>query len=399
MARRENIMIWPTKKLGEICKISSGGSAPQGERFFENGEYPFFRTSDVGEVHLSDNLCDVRDYLNDQGIKKLNLFKKGTILFPKSGASTFLNHRVIMGCDGYVASHLATITAGEKIDFKYLYFFLILVDARDIAPNSSYPSLRIADIAKIEIPLPPVLEQRRIVVKLEGVLAKIGEAKKLRAEARENADNLLSAELHKIFEEGKKKGWEEKTVEYVTNKIQYGYTASAKQSGTARLLRITDIQNNQVNWDEVPYCDCEDAEKYKLHSGDIVFARTGATVGKSFLIKNPPKNAVFASYLIRANVNIQKCSSEFLYYFFQSPNYWNQIIEQKAGGAQPNVNGAKLKKLTLPLPPLADQKEIVARLDLLSEKIGKIKALQSQTSADFTNLEQSILHRAFSGVL
>ena len=174
---------WPTKKLAEVCGISAGGSAPQVEKFFKNGTYPFFRTSDVGAVHLSDNLCKVRDYLNDKGIKKLNLFRKGTILFPKSGASTFLNHRVIIGCDGYVASHLATISAGEKIDSGFLYYFLILIDAKDIAPNSSYPSLRISDIAKIEIPLPPIGEQKKIVARLEGLLAGIKEAERLRAEA------------------------------------------------------------------------------------------------------------------------------------------------------------------------------------------------------------------------
>ena len=101
---------WPMVELGEVCVVSSGNTAPQDERLFTGGKHPFYRTSDVGAVHLSDNLKDVRDWLNDEGILKgLKLFKKGTILFPKSGASTFLNHRVIMGLDGYVSSHLATI--------------------------------------------------------------------------------------------------------------------------------------------------------------------------------------------------------------------------------------------------------------------------------------------------
>ena len=86
---------WQTKKLGEVCDISAGNSAPQKKEFFKNGKFPFFRTADVGKVHISNNLTVAKDYLNKNGIKGLKLFKKGTILLPKSGASTFLNHRVI----------------------------------------------------------------------------------------------------------------------------------------------------------------------------------------------------------------------------------------------------------------------------------------------------------------
>jgi type I restriction enzyme M protein len=159
---------WPMAKLSDFCKISAGGSAPQEPAFFESGIYPFFRTSDVGAVHLSTNLVDVRDYLNDEGIRGLKLFKKGTILFPKSGASTFLNHRAIMGRDGYVVSHLGTIYPDpNKASSKYIYYLLIQIDARDITADQSYPSLRLEDIGNIEVPLPPLAEQLEVVKELE----------------------------------------------------------------------------------------------------------------------------------------------------------------------------------------------------------------------------------------
>jgi type I restriction enzyme, S subunit len=85
--------------------------------------------------------------------------------------------------------------------------------------------------------------------------------------------------------------------------IDYGVTASASVIDTGtKFLRITDIQNGSVEWSAVPFCEVpEDKRKSaRLNDGDIVFARTGATTGKSFLIKSPPKGAVFASYLIRA---------------------------------------------------------------------------------------------------
>ena len=169
--------IWPMVKLSDFCKVSAGGSAPQEPSQFENGIYPFYRTSDVGAVHLSTNLIDVRDYLNDDGIRSLKLFKKGTILFPKSGASTFLNHRAIMGRDGYVVSHLATIYPDPDVaSSKYVYYLLTQIDAKDITADQSYPSLRLEDIGNIEVPLPPLESQLEVVRELERYEKRIEDA-------------------------------------------------------------------------------------------------------------------------------------------------------------------------------------------------------------------------------
>ena len=85
--------------LGDVAKIESGNPAPQELEYFEIGKYPFFRASDVAKEHISNNLQITKDKVNDKIISKLKIYKKGCILFPKSGASTLLNHRAIMGCD------------------------------------------------------------------------------------------------------------------------------------------------------------------------------------------------------------------------------------------------------------------------------------------------------------
>jgi type I restriction enzyme M protein len=171
---------WPVTRLSEFCSVSAGNSAPQGDSHFKNGKYPFFRTSDVGAVHLSTNLQEVSDYLNDAGIRGLKLFTKGTILFPKSGASTFLNHRVIMGRDGYVASHLGTITVNPDLALeKYVYFMLTNVDAKTLTADQTYPSLKLEDIGGIEIPLPPLEVQQQIVNQLSSYDEVISGAKQI----------------------------------------------------------------------------------------------------------------------------------------------------------------------------------------------------------------------------
>lgn len=152
----------------------------------------------------------------------------------------------------------------------------------------------------------------------------------------------------------------------ISTTIDYGMTASASSEPTSsRFLRITDIQDRKVCWDSVPYVDANPSEqiKYGLEIGDIVFARTGATTGKSFLIRHCPESSVFASYLIRVRPKNDKVDPGYLSAFFSTQNYWNQIRSKSTGSAQVGVNSSKLKSLKVPLPPLPEQKRIAAILD------------------------------------
>ena len=153
-------------------------------------------------------------------------------------------------------------------------------------------------------------------------------------------------------------GWEWCRLGSITDNIQYGLSNSAEQAGAYRLLRITDIQNSKVNWDIVPFTQTKEAKKYMLHINDIVFARTGATVGKSFLVKELPYESVYASYLIRIRLT-GDISSDYIYQFFNSQCYWKQITGKAVGVGQPNCNGTSLKELFIPLPPISEQIKIV----------------------------------------
>jgi type I restriction enzyme M protein len=159
---------WQLVRVNEVAEIGSGNSAPQEKKLFENGKFPFFRTSDVGAVHISDNLISSRDNLNEAGIKGLKLFPKNTILFPKSGASTFLNHRAMLGVSGYVSSHLATIIPDEaKIIPSFLFHILLSIDARSLTNDQDYPSLKTSDVGNIIIPLPSIKDQQKIMNDIE----------------------------------------------------------------------------------------------------------------------------------------------------------------------------------------------------------------------------------------
>lgn len=183
--------------------------------------------------------------------------------------------------------------------------------------------------------------------------------------------------------------------------ISYGYTASSTSENVGpQMLRITDIQNNQVNWQDVPFCQINEDKKakYKLEKGDLLFARTGATVGKSFLLKEDPPESVYASYLIRVRTAHSELTSN-LSHFFNSAQYWQQITEFSSGIGQPNVNGTKLKGLDIPLPPLAEQKVIAEKLDKLLAKVDSIKARLDSVPDTLKRFRQSVLAAAVSGKL
>ena len=193
-------------------------------------------------------------------------------------------------------------------------------------------------------------------------------------------------------------GWEWTRLGCITDVIQYGLSNSAESTGDYRLLRITDIQNGCVNWDTVPFTSTDEPEKYLLHKDDIVFARTGATVGKSFLITDLPYASVYASYLIRIRL-INGISANYIYHFFNSYCYWEQVTDKAVGVGQPNCNGTALRELFIPLPSQAEQNRIVPVADNLLKIVDTITSEQESLSELIQTTKSKILDLAIRGKL
>jgi type I restriction enzyme S subunit len=153
-------------------------------------------------------------------------------------------------------------------------------------------------------------------------------------------------------------------------KPQYGISISATDENTGtKLLRITDIQEEKVDWTSVPFCKCikDEIEKYQLKEGDIVIARIGATTGKSYFVKNVPQS-VFGSYLIRIRAK-DNLNPHYLSYYFQTDIYWFQLNLAKGGKLKGGINIPLLENLKLPLPPFPEQQEIAEILQTVDQKI------------------------------
>ena len=170
------------------------------------------------------------------------------------------------------------------------------------------------------------------------------------------------------------------------------------------MVRISDIQNNKVLWEKVPYCIIEekDIETYLLEVNDILFARTGGTVGKSFLVEEVPEPAIYAGYLIRTRYSQELCP-QYLKSFMESQLYWEQLKSGTIATAQPNCNGKTLGRILLPIPPKAEQIRLVQKLASLIPVLYRY----AKTQQDLDNLNEvindklkkSILQEAIQGKL
>lgn len=155
--------------LGSVATISAGNSAPQDRSLFIGGTHTFIRTSDVGLIRVGE-ISDSADKLNEHGVRGMRKFRAGVTLVPKSGASTFNNHRVITTVESTISSHLAVIDADRAVlSDRFVYYYLQTVRAQDLIGDQSYPSLNLTHLENVAISVPPLAEQQRIVAKIDGM--------------------------------------------------------------------------------------------------------------------------------------------------------------------------------------------------------------------------------------
>ena len=400
---------WRWVKLGEVCHTTSGGTPSRREIKYYNGTIPWVKSGELDRGVIT----DTEEKISEEAIKNSSakIFPKGTLLIALYGAT--IGKLAFLGVDAATNQAICGIYQNEKISSSFLYNYLFYKKRKLVGQGigGAQPNISQTILKDLDIPLPPNPTQQAIVSKIEELFSELDKGLENLYLAQQQLRTYRQAVLKWAFEgrltnnnvkEGElPKDWKKVKLKEVSDSIQYGYTeSSSKEPIGPKFLRITDIQENKVEWDEVPYCkiEKENVRKYLLKEGDLVFARTGATVGKSFLIKGEIPEAVFASYLIRVRVN-KEINEKYLSHFFHSPNYWSQITEGQVGIGQPNVNGTKLGQLDLVLVPINEQDKIVQEIESRLSVADKMEESITQSLQQAEALRQSILKKAFEGRL
>lgn len=332
------------KKLGEVAKVISGSSAPQKSSDFSDYGIPFCRTSDVGKVHMSVDFSEISDRITETAAKKMHLMPKGTILIPKSGASTLLNHKVRLSIESYVVSHLAAIISNtDVINDRYLYYVLSRFDMIELVDDKNYPSVKTSEIAeRIQIPVPPLEVQEEIVRILDNftnLAAELQAELQARQEQYEYyRDKLLSFNNYR-WVEYKRLGDKQVSI------MQRG-TSLTKNNSTEGAYPV-------ISGGRVPafYCD-----KFNREGETITVAGSGAGAGYVQYWNEPI--FVCDAFSIKGCEDV---STKYLYYYLT--NLQDKIYATKKGGGVPHVHISSIENFLIPIPHPDIQEHIVSILD------------------------------------
>lgn len=386
-------MGWPILKLSEVSEIGAGNSAPQKKEFFVEGIHPFIRTSDVGQIKFG-SISDARDKLNDKGIEKLRLIPKGAILFPKSGASTFLNHRVILASDAYVSSHLATIKAhSDTINDRFLLFYLSTIKAQDLVQDHDYPSLRLSDLSQVEVPVPSLSEQKRIVAILDQAFADIDKARALTEQNLKNARELFESYLQQVFSQ-RGEGWSQRTLGEL-GKVSMCKRILKKQTSESGDIPFFKIGTFGKKPDAYISKDIYDDFRAKYSfpkTGDILISASG-TIGRRVIYDGEP--AYFQdSNIVWIDNDESLVLNDYLYHFYSICD-WNP----SKGATISRLYNDDLRAIKISFPSIQRQRELVNKITVLYPQVQDLQILYKKKLTALEELKKSLLQKAFSGEL
>jgi restriction endonuclease S subunit len=224
--------------------------------------------------------------------------------------------------------------------------------------GAQLPRVSFDYISTLQIPLPPLEIQRQIVGEIAAHQRIIDGARQVVEGWKPNLE-LELAELNPgLIDETKKF-----TLGNIAE-LEYGFTASAEETGDARFIRITDInEDGTLSKNTAKFITVTDDNKgYLLQEGDLLVARTGATYGKTLYFEGD-EQSLFASYLIRIRFSKDLVLPKYYWYFARSDDYWRQAKTLMIGGGQPQFNGNALKQISLYVPSLEIQRAIVAHIE------------------------------------
>lgn len=367
---------WEYKRLGDICNILMGQS-PASDSYNEEAKgLPFFQgCSDFGKINPS-----VTKYCSEP----IRIAAENDILFSVRAPIGTMNIANLPCCIG---RGLCSINIYNPNLQKYLFYALSVSKNKIIEKGrgSTFKAVGRDILHNHVIPIPPIPVQEQIVAELDKISEVIDDCREL----LRNLDALAQSLFYDYFGDPitNPKGWKVKSLkDTVIGKLSYGSGASGvPYDNCLRYIRITDIDDNGNLKPEIASSPSAYDAKYDLFDGDILFARSGATVGKSFLYKDSIGKAIYAGYLIRATVNKNIIIPLYLYALTKTAYYSNYILSSIRGAAQPNVNAQLYGAFQIPVPPLPLQEQFAARI----EQIEAQKKAVEETIANLQTLLNS----------
>ncbi|WBQ18976.1 restriction endonuclease subunit S [Sphingobium yanoikuyae] len=309
---------------------------------------------------------------------------------------------------------VAVMTPTPAVGSSYLSYFFSSADIQrwfeDNAKGTAQKGVYLGALAKLNVPVAPLPEQRRIVAKVDGLTTRTARARK----ELDRIPTLIARYKQRLlalaFSGELTAGWRrerggefgtEVTLGDVATGFNYGTAAKSTPSGDVPVLRMGNIQDGKLDWSNLVYTsDQTEIEKYRLAAGDVLFNRTNSPelVGKTALF-NGEREAIYAGYLIRIRCR-DVLLPAFLSYCLNAPDGRAYCWEVKTDGvSQSNINAKKIAAFRFVLPSIEEQAEIVRRIESAFDWLDRMAADHAAAARLLPKLEAAILAKAFRGEL
>ncbi len=363
---------WVKYQLGKICKTYSGGTPNVSNLNFYNGEIPFIKS---GEIHSN----QTEMYITEDGLKNSSakLVNRGDLLFALYGATS--GEVDISKIDGAINQAILCVRS-NYVNLIFLKEILSFNKNKILCKylQGGQGNLS-ADIFKtLKFKFPTLPEQEKIASFLTLIDKKIEKQKELVELLKKYKRGLLSSIFSQKLRFKDNNGndypeWEEKTLGEVTDNISYGLNAASKEyDGENKYIRITDIDEitGKYNNLDVVSPDCTLSDEYKLKNNDLLFARTGASTGKTYLYNENDGKMYFAGFLIKFSIRKEYCSN-FIFYITQTFNYKKWVLIMSARSGQPGINAKEYSRYKFLCPVYSEQikiSNIITKIDNIIEK-------------------------------
>ncbi len=390
---------WEVKRLGEVCDVIGGGTPSKANSKFYDGNIHWATVRDM----KGDFIKDTEHKITEDAIinSSTNIIPKGNVIIATRvglGKICLIENDTAINQDlrGIIPKKKSTISVGYLFQWLKSIAHLIVEEGT----GATVQGVKLPFIKDLELPLPPLPEQQRIVATLDEAFAAIAKAKTNAEQNLKNAKELFESYLQSVFE-NKSEGWEEKKLGEVC-KVERG-------SSPRPIDQYFTDKPDGVNWIKIG--DTKNVEKYifttrqkitkegalksRFVDIDDFILSNSMSFGKPYIMKT--QGYIHDGwFVLRLPKNID---TEFFWYLLASPYTMNQFISLAAGAIVKNISGDLVKKTVLPIPSLEQQQTIVQKLDVLSAETKKLEIIYQQKINDLDELKKSILQKAFAGEL
>ena len=407
---------WTYDKLFRLCdNVGSGGTPKSTNQSYYDGDIFWVQSGDLTDGYV----YDTKKKINELAIQNSSakVFPENTLLVAMYGAT--IGKVGIMTFEGAINQACCALDFSSKINSKFSYYFML--NARDYLITQAYgggqQNISQETLKQLHLFYPPIQEQKAIASFLDKATARMDRIISIKEEQINSLDSYFTKELTKVITRGIgenilqntscfwlpkiKDGWRLLPLKrLLKTKLKYGANEAAVDENVddPRYIRITDFDGSgKLRSNTFKSLPPEVADPYLLTEGDVLFARSGATVGKTFIFKDYDGLACFAGYLIKAECDKNKLLPDFLYYFTKSLSYseWKDLIFTQA--TIQNIGADKYQYLNVPVPSVEEQNKIVEFIKTLEEATNNAKSNINSQIKTLQNYRKSLIHECVTG--